>query len=65
MPRNNELSTSEAGLFNNHKLFQVIWHLLNFTRKNVLNNSNNKKVTKEPSLLPVPPGWAEGRVSIH
>lgn len=53
-----------SGLFNNHKLFQVIWHQFNCTHKNVL-KKNNKKVTKEPLLLPAPSGWAEGRISIH
>lgn len=42
MPGNNALSTSETGLFNNHKLFQVIWHQFNCTHKNVLNNNNKK-----------------------
>ena len=43
MPGNNALSTLETGLFNNHKLFQVIWHHFNCTHKNVLNNYNKKK----------------------
>lgn len=43
VPGNNALSTSKTVLFNNHKLFQVIWHQFNCAHKNVLNNNNKKK----------------------
>lgn len=52
MPGNNALSTSETGLFNNHKLFQVIWHQFNCTHKNVLNNNKKKQQKNHPYYQP-------------